>query len=376
MSPTHRRAHLAVLAALGLACGPAVVAPAEDDTSGGDDSTSIPPPPSSDVDVSTTPLDDGSDDGLDDAPPIPDMPQGDDETGGTMTIPDCPSFDPTRVYLHGTLQEGAAYAEAITDVLDPNNFCVGFFLTTDFGIRPSDGRVVFIEVDQDNKMREFEPDPVGINEYGYWDYPQDPYGNDLVVLESPCVGQTSLWGLKMSPQGGTFYSCAYHWFDPNGVALPDPKAIRMAAITAEGDAVMFDEATRDLYVVTPGELLGVPLVLPREVESVYTGRTYDGGLWLVVSSFDSLYRWTLADGVLVEDGIYSDNPDGEGESYWSGAIDAGGDFWHTVYFVTNALVDGIARRRLAPDESEMVYREDQQPTPAVKIHGSRLFTGP
>lgn len=95
-----------------LACGP--VAADGDDTSGTEGDTTLSPTSSAPGDPSTTPLDD-DDDGVDDAPPKFDMPHGgDDTTGGApMTIPDCPSFDPSRVYLHGTLQEGAAYAEAL-----------------------------------------------------------------------------------------------------------------------------------------------------------------------------------------------------------------------------------------------------------------------
>lgn len=59
---------------------------------------------------------------------------------------------------------------------------------------------------------------------------------------------------------------------------------------------------------------------------------------------------------------------------WSGAIDAERESWHTAYD-TN-IVEMSMRRRLAPEDSEVVYREDQDPEPAVKIHGSRLFAGP
>jgi len=39
---------------------------------------------------------------------------------------DCSVFDPDKVYLQGTLQEGASYLDAICAPETPDAFCVGF----------------------------------------------------------------------------------------------------------------------------------------------------------------------------------------------------------------------------------------------------------
>lgn len=372
-----QRSHL-VLALFLCSCGP-VVADPSDETSETSDAADTLDATSPSTITDGPQFETGQGEPPDPSGPPPITVTGADETTGTPP-PDmiaCDAFDPARVYLRGTLSEGASYRDALTDPTDPDAFCVGFAnYANSPRIRPSDQRVLFIDEWDGGGLLAFEPDPIAWTD-GYWDYPGDPYANDELLLPTPCDQGLALFHLLISPaDGGAWYSCAGEWFDPDGTLVYAASQPIGVAITPD-NRLLVNNAPYEpfLFLVAPGELPGPDLVLPRAVDAVVTGRVHEDGLWLVAVSGWSLFRWRLTGDEIVEEGEYSDFEQAPSD-YYAGKLDAAGDFFHISQGVGDTFNDVIVRRRLAPDPSEIIYSEDQLDAYAVRIHISELFTGP
>ncbi len=238
-------------------------------------------------------------------------------------------------------------------------------------------RVLFIDEWDGGGLLAFEPDAIAWNPSGYWDYPTDPYGNDELLLPTPCNQGLALFHLLISPvDGGAWYSCAGEWFDPDGTLVYAASQPIGVAITPD-DRLLVNNAPYDpfLFMVAPGKPPGPDLVLPRAVDAVVTGRVHEDGLWLVAVSGSSLFRWRLTGDEIVEEGQYGDFQEAFSD-YYAGELDAAGNFFHISQGVGDTFNDVVVRRRLAPERSEIIYSEDQLDSYAVKIHISELFTGP
>jgi hypothetical protein len=363
-----------VAAVMSVACGPQAPVPADSDAGAsatGDEGGSSP--------TTDRPLtDDGSDDPT--GPPDPprwDLPPDADSSGGDDAI-DCLSIDPARVYLRGTLEEGATYRGAFTDPTDPTTFCVGFVNSVFPRIRPADGGVVFVDEYDGGGILEFEPDPIGVDPKGDWIYPEDPYGNDALLMPSPCNGD-GLGPILISPvDGRAWFACGGRWFDPDGALAWGWLYGNGVAIAPDGRLLVNDLGSgSDLYLVTPGRRPELALPLPREVDAVVTGRVHDDGLWLVALAGSQMFRWHLVDEAIVEEGEYSgtdvDILHGYGHQ---GVLDGDGDYFHIGSISGDPPNDVIVRRRLAPEASVIVYAESELDASAVRIYLSGLFTGP
>jgi len=364
---------LFVLAA--VACGPTV--PFDDSADGsaaattnsGDDASNTTDP------VPTT------DPTLDPPDPPTDLPSGADTTAGDAPDPsglDCDDFDPARVYLRGTLSEGASYLDALTDPTDPNAFCVGFLnYAGSPRIRPGDHRVVFVDEWDGGGILEYTPDPITWDPTGYWNYPGDPYGNDTLLVSTPCGTGTAIGRLLVSPvDGGVWYECRGSWFDPNG-ALVYPSSDPVGLAVTQDGRLLVAEPNGDVFFVATGEIPGPPLELPRDVDAVLAGRHHEGGIWLVALLELRLFRWNLVGDAIVEDGEYTNAGLGNASmDVYAGVLDAEGDFFHIAGVFDGEPRDVIVRRRLDPAASEIVYDEATLDEHAVKIHISELFTGP
>jgi hypothetical protein len=367
-----------VLATLG--CGPRVATPEGD---GEEASTQQLPPQDDGVDDDTPPPPDDSAADIDDSDTFSDdIPVDPATTGGDETGPppegDCIPFDPSRVYLHGTLSEGASYLDALADPTNPTDFCVGFRDNASAPrIRPTDQRVVFVEGTNPAAVFEFTPD-VWVWNGSYVEYPEDPYGNDTVLVRSPCDGFTGLAYLRLHPQDGRPYSsCSGVWFDPDGLPVFASPSGTVVAVHPDGRLAV--QEPQGFFLLAAEEIPGEPLAVPRDDAAIIAGRVHDEGLWLVASAYPQLYRWHLVDDVIVEEGEYSDSNTGNANvDLYSGAIDGNGDFFHIVFGLDGGFADAIVRRRLAPDTTEVIYSEAGLPDgQSVKIHVvGELFTGP
>lgn len=374
----------AVAAALlaSIACGPVVVTPGAE----GDGTTQD--APSSDGDDDDDEHGDGDppvdDDGPHDPsePMFPDLPSDPSTTDGDETGPppegECPPFDPTRVYLHGTLSEGLSYVDAIADPFTPTEFCVGFGDNSHtFRVHPTDGRAAIVQRTEPAGVMAFTPDVWTWNG-SYVEYPEDPHGNDEMLLPSPCNdGFTGLAYLRLHPIDGRPYSsCSGVWFDPDGAPVLASPSGNVVAVLPDGRVATHEP--QGFFLLGPEEIPDAPLELPREA-IVVAGRVHGDGMWLVAAAYPQLYRWSLVDDVIVEEGEYSDAGLGNANvDIYNGAIDSDGDFFHIVQSLGGGFYDAIARRRLAPEASEIIYTEEGLPEgQSVKIHGvGELFTGP
>jgi hypothetical protein len=359
------------LAALALAaCGPnAAVDASEDaaaDASDDDGPTSTSPP-----------LDDD-----DDEPPPLDLDSPADSSG-TSSGPiepevECATFDPSRVYLRGTLEQGASNPHALTDPENPTDFCVGFETDVVTPRLDGDGRVLFVDETDGDGVYAFAPDPLDWDPAANtWIYPTQPYANDDLVLPAPCDAGTELARILVSPtDGGVWYRCAGSWFDPSGTLAfgsTDPIGV---AVALDGRLLVNDpEHGAPLFFVTPGGIPEPSLDLPREIDAVVTGRVHDGGLRIVAIQGDRAFLWHLVGESIGEEGEYSAFDIGPSiVDLAQGALDGDGDFLHVIH-ATDAN-DLVVRRRLDPDPSEVVYDESDLDPYAVRVGLYDLFTGP
>lgn len=324
--------------------------------------------------------------GIDDSSTHPDAPD-DDTSQGDSTADDstteapwdftCASFDPSRVYLYGTLSEGLGYQDALVDPTTPTEFCVGFETSGSAPrVHPFDGHVLFIGGDYPVGILEFVADPFAWMPDGNPDYPVEPFANDPVVLASPCDETSALWYLRLSPIDGRPYtSCTGAWFDADSVPIAITEFARDIAIAPDGR--LLAQEPDELIVVAPGDSEPTALAMPRASATVVAGRVHGDGLWLAAVDGSRVFRWFLSGDVIVEDGEYAET--NTGPAYLateSGVIDGNGDFVHFAQGVDEVFNDAIVRRPLAPGTTEIIYREDELPEHAVKIHASALFTGP
>ena len=360
------------LAAFALAaCGPSVPS---DATDGDDDSASEDGPT-----TTSPPLDD--DDVADDAPPPLDLDSpadGSSTSGPIEPEVECPTFDPARVYLRGTLQQGASNLDALADPENPTDFCVGFEGHVTTPRLDGDGRVLFVDELDGDGVYAFTPDALewepGANT---WVYPTQPYANDDLVLPTPCDEDTELSRILVSPtDGGVWYRCGGSWFDPSGTLAfgsTDPIGV---AIALDGRLLVNDpEHGAPLFFVSPGEIPEPSLELPREIDAVVTGRVHDGGLRVVAIQGERAFLWHLVDDTIGEEGEYSTFDVGPSiVDLAQGALDGDGDFLHVIH-ATDAN-DLVVRRRLDPDPSEVVYDESDLDPYALRVGLYDLFTGP
>lgn len=333
-----------------------------------------------------TPNRDATSDSLDDTtadrdPPTSDGPVDDTAADSTTGAPwdfTCSSFDPTRVYLYGTLAEGLGYLDALVDPTTPTEFCVGFGESSGSQprVHPFDHHVEFIGGDYPAAVLEFVSDPFAWMPDGNPDYPDDPFANDPVVLSSPCDARSALWYLRLSPIDGRPYtSCTGAWFDSDSVPIAITELARDIAIAPDGRLVAQEPAA--LVIVRPGDPEPTLLATPRAGATVVAGRVHDDGLWLAAVEGARVFRWFLSGDVIVEEGEYAEPSTGPAYlATEAGVIDGGGDFVHFAQGVDEGFNDAIVTRPLAPGTAEIIYREDELPALAVKIHASVLFTGP
>lgn len=314
-------------------------------------------------------------------PTTGDVPQGDTTADSTTGAPwdfTCSSFDPARVYLYGTLSEGLGYVDALVDPTTPTEFCVGFGASAGSQprVHPFDHHVEFIGGEYPAGILEFVSDPFAWMPDGNPDYPEDPFANDPVVLASPCDATSALWYLRLSPVDGRPYtSCTGAWFDSDSVPIAITESARDIAIAPDGRLVAQEPG--GLVIVQPGDPAPTLLATPRATATVVAGRVYDDGLWLAAVDGTRAFRWFLSGDIIVEDGEYA--APNTGPAYLAteaGVIDGDGNFVHFAHSVDAVFNDTIVTRPLAPGTVEIIYREDELPALAVKVHGSVLFTGP
>lgn len=320
-------------------------------------------------------------------------------TGGGPA-PDC-SFNPSDVYLHGTLGEGASYLDAIASPLTPREFCVGFPSVSPYAtpaIRRSDNALVYVDSDT-RLVRQFVPETL-VWDYDSkaWTYPDDPAANDPIVATPNCVGSVPV-DLHTIPEDGTVvYRCGSGEYvsgdgDPFGTPGMDLLAIGEGGLLLASGTDAHDS---ELVLI---DKQGVETVVEGGPEHVVRlARWSEGGFWLVAlgSTLEApSERWRLtSEGAITFEGTYCDDlmlPGEHGDAPEVGddaRLDAQGNLWQEAsYLDEDGLQDVVVKRVLAPGTCEVVYDEktlpgntweDWEATPptlAVHDHISYLATG-
>lgn len=317
--------------------------------------------------------------------------------GGTTSFPvpeGCNlTFDPMKVYMFATLQEGAAYREAVALPEDPLSFCVGFEEASPPVIRPTDKALLYLgspKYADGDDIRVFTPDALEWDSAAQsWQYPADAASDDPVIPSPKCAAPGVLTFTVNPENGEVVYRC---WSN----ALTYTEGGTPVAIPEFGH--LFDYgygdhklaiSSYDLVLLDPqGTEIPIPAIPWPDFEYV-TARARADGFWVVTRDDDNvLARWHVDfTGAAVNEGSYAPPPPmlavhAEGKLDGDGNLVAMADHTDVVF------QDAIVRLPLSPAAGEVIYDEGNGPpgdpdwgsegSPGFypKLHISYLFTGP
>ncbi len=297
-------------------------------------------------------------------------------------------FDPNRVYLAGTLSEGACDYPALVTPECPNSAAVGFDCEFDGNsdprqdtaqIRPSDGRLLYT-LTFDPELREFRCDSCPYTASNANGYPKDNFANDPLV-ESPCTPGFGAPDFLVSPEGALYFRCDDgNWLDQVGKVVYASTEFTLAyvgygghALTRASDSIYSyaGASVVDLASGKTSHVTGLPDV------SVYSLRAAPPDRFLVFLVIehdspdpDQSELWEIdASGKATRRGEYPPFPIEVGPSPGAKLLIDG-----VLYQMARGpLIDDVILRREIGGTSEIVYTEANDPN--VKIHISGLVTG-
>ena len=127
------------------------------------------------------------------------------EEGGFLgsSYLDCSNLDPDKVYLHGTLSEGAAYLDALTDPENPTLFCVGFPTSTIDGVITEQGNYIYSHDDtfytmNQDAMNQDAGDSITDQ------YPENEVDNDTMLFTAK-PNSCGVGIIKINPSNNDIY---------------------------------------------------------------------------------------------------------------------------------------------------------------------------
>jgi hypothetical protein len=302
---------------------------------------------------------------------------------------ECPKLNDDRVYLSGIFRrQPTREPAAIALPTEPRHSCVGFE-NTNYGIpgiiRPTDGKFLWL---LDGKIRVFTPDQMG------WDskskeliYPDDPVANDGTV-EVTCATEVS--SFLIQPQSGeVYYRCDGNWYRENKGLVIVPERNSVLAVLPDDSIITKldrgDEKFTLSLVDTNGD--AIEIETPVDVGIIQTLRQTSDGTRLVVDFGLSMRLWKIVGSVATEEGVFAGLPaDTVKLSNRAMRLDSDGVLWQFVDVETSSGLhyDGIVKRPLRPEQSEIVYHEGMAPSiadqklrdPFVYSYQGYLITGP
>ena len=277
----------------------------------------------------------------------------------------------------GTLEEGAAYLDAIIHPSLPNDVHGGFTMDSDFPhIRPTDGRLVFSERSQ-NKILEFHDDVFVANPWPVPAYPANPLANDVAIAAGGCSAQWPAWLMGFFPDDGkAYYSCGGTpaWlegapatnlsFTLDGLLAVGSGRSQLVAKTS-ALAVRLGDGT-EIAVTGLSGFAGTAKTYARFVKTEFLLALFDFG-----GTSGALWRIAL-DGKATLSGAYTmgAGPDPK----WNGGIlDAAGGFYFFSTDPNGGFYDDRIERISVGASRAVVYQESG--TKKVKIHASQLVSG-
>ncbi|HVU00350.1 MAG TPA: hypothetical protein VHE30_01310 [Polyangiaceae bacterium] len=294
---------------------------------------------------------------------------GGDVDGGS-TVPTglgSGDFDPESLYLFGTLQEGACYRDAIARVDSPNVFATGFdCYTEESSVALWNRKLVYPIASSTAGLYQFSPDYYGSDPTA--PYPTNPEANDVPLDSSGCAGSFA-GELLTSPDGRLIYNCpGGDWFE--GPTRVHTAQMALIALGKQGLALVGGGAP--LAVVQLGADTATP-VSPR-IDVVAAWHSSGDGFHVVArdTSTDVDVLWSVdAAGNAVKRGEYAAPPSGMQSGVMPWVLTAKDELVRSL--TDPPFTDTIYLFRL-DGSSTLLYTEANDPT--VKVHVSRMFTGP
>lgn len=297
--------------------------------------------------------------------------------GGTLD-----TFDPSEVYLLGTLETGIAGWDAVSTLSNPDEPTIALHVDSDDSpiVRPTDGKLIYSRY-SDEVTLAFTSEKFTWDEAaGRYRYPEDYEANDAQVVGTVCTHGTMpigpLWFTIAPDTGGVFYSCGDGLRHPDGT----PLALQLAGFRALGHAgyILGTKSTREHAIQAPdGTVTEVTGGLPSDL---FVVRSHSAGFQAAVEHYDSTTNtatyehWVIdaATAVATKTATY-----GAGEKIDKAKLAGNGDlygFGSTGLYVVKYPIGGGA--------PEVVYSRVDAPAtkwtdpPSHFVYGNRLFTGP
>ena len=348
------------LVLVAVACGPKVVllddggesddgAPATSSTPPSPGTTPMPLPGSTGGDDAATTVagvdssGGDSDPDLPEPPPLPEACPG-DVLGGDV-------FSSREVYIGGTLSEGSCGRDAVAHWSSANDAVTGFdcyFDPRTAAIRPSDGRLLYVNVFED-VLREFHCDVCPSTEDGY---PDDPLANDPILPTPACDGEVSLRFLLAPDEDLYLYACqdgTTNWYASDGevYVAPDLRHLGFGRIGLTNNEIVHLQTGE---VVTWNDAVNQDPIAVRADPK--------GGFLVVTEVEQPALLHVDVDGTLSKLGIYPFAPEGY-DPLHTARLDGCGAL---LQFASGpeTFEDGIIRRD-TDFNSDVVYTESYEP---------------
>ncbi len=285
--------------------------------------------------------------------------------------PDCPAivqlddvFDPSQVYLFGTLSEGTGGRQAVAHWSTPDHAVVGWgdgVNNFQVYVRPTDGRMLYNDVIVP-AVREFHCDTCPWEDGA--SYPMMAEENDPIIGECTPLGATFLEFL-VAPDGTFLTRCSGAWYDSTGESRYAGEAGSLLHLGYD------DWALGQAGVVSLVDGSVAAELSPQLGETIAIRADPAGGFFVVLGEHAAPEMVHVAlDGAMESVGVFPPLP--EGHLAFEGGVLDGCLALYQQGRGPDTSEDLILRRAL-DDETRIVYTEALEPV--VKIHISTLMTG-
>lgn len=278
------------------------------------------------------------------------------------------ALDPSVVYIAGDTSDWAISTRAISRIDTPSESCPGFpesGYPYNFLIRPTDGKLLFVDTFDHTGVHVFVPD-----ESGYM-----AYDNDDFIPTTPC-GFDGPGSFVVHPVDGTIvYNCANldsdTFYDEDGdVVLVAYQGYPMA-LGADGT---FLTVNGGLFVVPPHSA-PIPLDAPDALATVIAVRAHDEGFWIAHQTEGSSPARAFVDftGHVTLEGEYAITL-GPPQPASHAILGGDGDLVYVRFEDNMPLV--LIRSQLLPGEATVIYNGIGVPEDGSFLFVTELFTGP
>lgn len=281
-------------------------------------------------------------------------------------------FDPNRVYLFGTLEEGVAGRDVVCDLATPNLLTAGFEATSSGVLIRADGALLYRIFRQNRgELHRFVADRLTYDSEGdRWEYPANPIANDPLVATPGCTDVALAFAHPLTGELTVYCgSRGGSWLQPDGRPLDNCSTFgepNLAAIGVDGSVLCID---------TLRDASGVGHRLSERLDRLLAARARpEGGFWVVMPTQEAgLERWVVeGEGTVRFDLAYPAVPPPYRLTYGL-QLDGAGNLYVAVSS-TETIGEESVMRFDGSSPPVIVYSEATDPS--CKMHGSRLVTGP